>query len=160
MSLSSPVRVSSRKSGVVLPKAVAKRRADIIARIVMWLGIFGVMVFGLSIALQETASGEDLLYLAVYGMLSLLGYQLKLLRLGAFRTLRVLSWIGAVGGGLLLLSMIAILPFTLQLLGLSAFSSLLGFLLLIALVFNLITPVLCVILLVITQPAQIRALYR
>ena len=91
MSLSSPVRVSSRKSGVVLPKAVAKRRADIIARTVMWLGIFGVMVFGLEYCPAGTASGEDLLYRSIR-YVEPLSYA-ELLRLGAFRTLRVLSWI-------------------------------------------------------------------
>ena len=137
-----------------------KRRAQIIAWTVFGLGIFGTVVFLLSITQQGAASGEDLAYFISYTLLTFLGYKLTRLSAGALRILRFLAWVNVIIGGLMLLATLSTLPFILQILSADATRSAIGIILLLGFILMQLSPVMSLIILILTNPPAFRKLFR
>lgn len=155
MSLKSPAKQPSKNS-----KPDMKRRAQVVAWSVLALGLFGSLVFLLSIVLVGSASGEDLFYLAFYGLVTLLGYYLTKFNLTALRILRLLSWIYVILGGVVLIASLSTLPLALQLLSATAGGTLLSVLFIVSFFIMQLMPVVSLIILIVTNPPAFRKLFR
>ncbi len=141
-------------------KANMKRRAIIIARLVIGLGIFGLVISILSMILQEAATTQDLVYFVVYALITLLGYHLTKFNLTALRVLRLLSWIDVVGGGIILLSTLSSIPFIVQMLNIVGGGALFGALLIVGFLIMQLMPVFSLLILIATHPPEFRKLFR
>lgn len=158
MSLSGPKKASSKSK---ISQQSAMRRARILAWTHIGLGLFGVVLYALSLLFGETTTpGEDTLYLIVYGLIALLGYFLLQRRLIAFRIFRVVCWIDVVLGGLVLLTMLSAIPFILQVFAATGLGSLFATVIVIGTLLYLASPIVSLILLIMTNPPEVKKLFR